>query len=126
MPREMRQVWRRKTSRGAEDTSGGGRHIGRRKMHWKAEDASEGGGGVGSRSRVRDGKAWQKGVPLTASGVFSTHCGRFVPLVRHDVVVSWQACFGRRSRVLTHREGGGEGAKVREAREASGGGGEER
>jgi len=61
MPREMRhttgggcrrQVWRRKTSRGAEDASGGGRHIGRRKMHWKAEDASEGGGGVGSRSRV--------------------------------------------------------------------------
>jgi len=50
MPREMRhtagggcrrQVWRRKTSRGAEDTSGGRRHIGRRKMHWKAEEALE-------------------------------------------------------------------------------------
>jgi len=75
MPREMRhtaggrcrrQVWRRKTSRGAEDASGGRRHIGRRKMHRKAEDASEGGGGVRSRSRVRDGKAWRKGVPLTA------------------------------------------------------------
>jgi len=36
-----RQVWRCKTSRGAEDTSGGGRHIGRRKMHRKAEEASE-------------------------------------------------------------------------------------
>ena len=36
-------------------------------MHRKAEDASEGGGGVGSRSRVRDGKAWRKGVPLTES-----------------------------------------------------------
>ena len=36
-----RQVWRRKTSRGEEDASGGGRHIGRRKMHWKAEEASE-------------------------------------------------------------------------------------
>jgi len=44
VPREMRhtaggrcrrQVWRRKTSRGAEDASGGGRHIGRRKMHRK-------------------------------------------------------------------------------------------
>ena len=34
-------------------------------MHWKVEEASEGGGGVGSRSRVRDGKAWRKGVPLT-------------------------------------------------------------
>jgi len=50
MPREMRhpagggcrrQVWRRKTSHGAEDASGGGRHIGRRKMHRKAEEASE-------------------------------------------------------------------------------------
>ena len=36
-----RQVWRRKTSRKAEDASGGRRHIGRRKMHWKAEEASE-------------------------------------------------------------------------------------
>ena len=72
MPREMRhtaggrcrrQVWRRETSRGAEDASGGGRRIGRRKMHRKAEEASEGGGGG---SRVRDGKAWRKGVPLTA------------------------------------------------------------
>jgi len=36
-----RQVWRRKTSRGAEDASGGGRHIGRRKMCRKAEEASE-------------------------------------------------------------------------------------
>ena len=44
------------------------------------------------------------------------------PLVRHDDVASWWACFGRRSCVLTRREGGGEGAKVREAREASGGG----
>ena len=42
--------------------------------------------------------------------------------MRHDDVASWWACFDRRSRVLTHREGGGEGAKVREAREASGGG----
>ena len=73
MPREMRhtaggrcrrQVWRRETSRGAEDASGGGRHIGRRKMHRKAEEASEGGGG---RSRVRDGKAWRKGVTLTVA-----------------------------------------------------------
>ena len=48
------------------------------------------------------------------------------PLVRHDDVALWWACFGHRSRVLTRREGGGEGAKVREAREASGGGGEER
>ena len=28
-------------SRGAEDASGGGRHIGRRKMHLEAEEASE-------------------------------------------------------------------------------------
>jgi len=50
MPQEMRhtagggcrrQVWRHKTSGGAEDASGGGRHIGRRKMHRKAEEASE-------------------------------------------------------------------------------------
>ena len=34
-------------------------------MHRKAEEASEGRRGVGSRSRVRDGKAWRKGVPLT-------------------------------------------------------------
>jgi len=44
-----RQVWRRKTSREAEDASGGGRHIGRRKMHRKADDASEGGRCVGRR-----------------------------------------------------------------------------
>jgi len=58
MPREMRhtaggrcrrQVWRRKTSRGVEDASGGGRHIGRWKMHRKAEDASEGGRCIGRR-----------------------------------------------------------------------------
>ena len=36
-----RQVWRRRMSRGAEDASGGGRHIGRRKMHLEAEEASE-------------------------------------------------------------------------------------
>jgi len=36
-----RQVWRRKTSRGAEDTLEGGRCIGRRKMRRKAEEASE-------------------------------------------------------------------------------------
>ena len=48
MPREMRhttggrcrrQVWRRKTSRGAEDASGGGRCIGRRRRRRKAEEA---------------------------------------------------------------------------------------
>jgi len=64
VPREMRhtagggcrrQVWRRKTSRGAEDTL-------------------EGGGGVGSRSRVRDGKAWRKGVTLTR-GTFGRTVG---------------------------------------------------
>jgi len=58
MPREMRhtaggrcrrQVWRRKTSRGAEDASGGGRHIGRRKMHLEAEDTLEGGRCIGRR-----------------------------------------------------------------------------
>jgi len=60
MPRETRhtvgggcrrEVWRRKTSREAEDASGGGRHIGRRKigrrkigrrkMCRKAEEVSE-------------------------------------------------------------------------------------
>jgi len=70
MPREMRhtaggrcrrQVWRRETSRGAEDASGGGRRIGRRKMHWKAEDALEGGGGVGRRRRRKQSSRW-KGV----------------------------------------------------------------
>jgi len=50
---------------GAGDRSGGGRHIGRRKTYQKAEDASEGRRRVGSRSRVRDGKVWHKGVPLT-------------------------------------------------------------
>jgi len=74
MPREagagdrsggVRQVAKQKTHLEAEDTLEGGRWIGRWKMHWKAEDALEGGGGVGSRSRVRDGKAWRKGVPLT-------------------------------------------------------------
>jgi len=76
MPRETRctaggrcrrQVWRRKTSRGAEDTSGGGRHIGRRKMHRKAEDASEGGGGVGRRRRrwkQKQSSRWKGVVPL--------------------------------------------------------------
>jgi len=49
---------------------------------------------------------------LVASSAFSTRCGRFVPLVRHDDVASWRACFGRCSHVLTHREGGGEGAKM--------------
>ena len=48
MPREMRhtaggrcrrQVWRRETSRGAEDASGGGRCIGRRRRRRKAEEA---------------------------------------------------------------------------------------
>ena len=36
-----RQVWRRKTRLGAEDTLEGGGHIWRWKMHWKAEDTSE-------------------------------------------------------------------------------------
>ena len=36
-------------------------------------------------------------------------------------MASWRACFGRRSRVLTRREGGGEGAKVREGGDAEGG-----
>jgi len=49
MPREMRhtagggcrrQVWRRKTSRGAEDASGGGRHIGRRRRRRKQKQSS--------------------------------------------------------------------------------------
>ena len=39
--RRQRQVWRRKTSHGAEDASGGGRHIGKRKMHLEAEEAEE-------------------------------------------------------------------------------------
>ena len=48
MPREMRyaaggrcrrQVWRRETSRGAEDASEGGRSIGRRRRRRKAEEA---------------------------------------------------------------------------------------
>ena len=39
MPREMRQVWRRETSRGAEDASEGGRCIGRRRRRRKAEEA---------------------------------------------------------------------------------------
>ena len=58
---------------------------------------------------------------LVASGAFSTHCGRFVPLVRHNDVASWRACFSHHSHVLTRREGGGEGAKVREAGDAEGG-----
>jgi len=36
-----RQVWRRKTSRRAEDASGGGRCIGRWKMRRKVEEALE-------------------------------------------------------------------------------------
>jgi len=55
----VRRVAKWKARLGAEDTSGGRGHIWRRKMHQKAGDASEGG------SRVRDGKAWHKGVPLT-------------------------------------------------------------
>jgi len=51
-----RQVWRHKTSREAEDASGGGRHIGRRKMHRKVEDASEGGRCVRRRRRRRKQK----------------------------------------------------------------------
>ena len=48
MPREMRhtaggrcrrQVWRRETSRGAEDALEGGRCIGRRRRRRKAEEA---------------------------------------------------------------------------------------
>jgi len=58
---------------------------------------------------------------LVTSGAFSTCCGWFVPLVRHDDVASWRACVGHRSRVSTCREGGGEGAKVREAGNAKGG-----
>jgi len=61
MPQEMRhttggrcrrQVWRRKTSCGAEDASGGGRHIGRRKTHLEAEDTLEGGRCIG-RQKMR-------------------------------------------------------------------------
>jgi len=52
-------------SREAEDTSGGGKHIGRRRTHLEAEDVLEGGRHVGSRSRVQDGNTWHKGVPLT-------------------------------------------------------------
>jgi len=50
---------------GAGDRSGGGRRVAKRKTHRKAEDVSEGGRCVRSRSRVQDGKAWHKGVPLT-------------------------------------------------------------
>jgi len=49
----------------AEDTSEGRGRIWRQKTHWKAEDASEARRRVRSRSRVRDRKAWHKGVPLT-------------------------------------------------------------
>jgi len=61
----VRRVTKQKTCLGTEDTSEGGGRIWRRKTHQKAEDASEGGRHVGSRSRVQDGKAWHKGVPLT-------------------------------------------------------------
>jgi len=44
-----RQVWRRKTRLGAEDTSEGGGRIWRRKTHQKPEDASEAGRHIGSR-----------------------------------------------------------------------------
>ena len=61
----VRRVWGRKTHQKVEDASGGGRHIRSRKMHRKPEDTSEAGRRVRSRSRVRDGKAWHKGLPLT-------------------------------------------------------------
>jgi len=65
--RRGRQVWRRKTSREVEDASGGGRHIRRQKTCQKAEDTLEGRRRIGSRSRVQDGKVWDKGFPLTLS-----------------------------------------------------------
>jgi len=49
----------------AGDRSGGVRRVVEQKTHLEAEDTLEGRRGVGSRSRVRDGKAWRKGVPLT-------------------------------------------------------------
>ena len=60
-----RRVAKRKPHLEAEDTSEGGGRIWRWKTHQKAEDALEGRRRVRSRSRVRDGKAWHKGVPLT-------------------------------------------------------------
>ena len=62
-----RRVVKWKTHLEAEDASEGGGRIWRRKMHRKAEDASEGGRHIGRRSRVRDGKAWHKGIPLTGA-----------------------------------------------------------
>ena len=58
---------------GAGDRSGGVRRVAERKTYLEAEEASEGGGGVGSRGRVRDGKAWRKGVPLTITPPSSKH-----------------------------------------------------
>ena len=63
-----RRVAKRKTHLEAKDTSEGGGCIWRRTTHRKAEDALEGGRRIGSRSRVRDRKAWHKGVPLTHGG----------------------------------------------------------
>jgi len=40
-------------------------------MSREVEDTSEGGRRIGSRSRVRDRKAWHKGVPLTSSFLHS-------------------------------------------------------
>jgi len=72
-----RQVWRRKTSRRAEDASGGGRHIGRRKMRQKAEEASEAEAEFEMERRGGRGFPLQKcftplarGHPQTTGGLF--------------------------------------------------------
>ena len=67
-----RQVWRRKTSREAEDASGGGRHIGRqrtqrRKTHRKAEDAS------GAEAESETERRGIRGFPLQ-SGILCSSC----------------------------------------------------
>ena len=67
---------------------------------------------------------------LVASSMFSIHCGQFVYLVHCSDVALWRACFSRRSHVLMHHEGGGEGEEGEGhqgmPRDTSGGGGEER
>ena len=90
-----RQVWRRKTSRGAEDASGGGRHIGRRKMHQKAEEASE------AEAECEMERHGRRGFPLQAYLVHPAPslCFPLVLAVFHRVDVFVTCC----SRLATYR-----------------------